>query len=181
LIPKTEHLIKSSGVDSRQKDGGILNGQRAIAAERFGVGDADEASHMGIFGFVEFEQFISLVRLEDRTVLRQLLYLDAFADYPAELVETRRKAAASPPGGLTIPPPAPSAFGIPDLSLADWVTRRMTPHPIATYEQPLALRNPMIGHGLPCTYIACSDPIYAPLEVYRQRVKGFMAAGLPWS
>jgi hypothetical protein len=39
----------------------------------------------------------------------------------------------------------------------------------------------VIGNGLPCTYIACVDPIYAPFEVYRQRVKGFIAAGLLWS
>jgi hypothetical protein len=57
----------------------------------------------------------------------------------------------------------------------------MTPHPIATYEQPLELRNPVIGNGLPCSYIACVDPIYAPLAAYRQRVKGFQRDGLPWS
>ena len=45
----------------------------------------------------------------------------------------------------------------------------------------MALHNPVIGNGLPCTYIACTDPLYAPGEVVRQRVKGFIAAGLPWS
>ena len=127
-------------------------------------------------------------RLPDR--LRHLVYLDAavvtsgesvFADYPADLVAARRAAAAASPDGLSIPPPSPAFFGIPDGPLAEWVARRMTPHPIATYEQPLELDDPVIGHGLPCTYIVCVDPIYAPLEVYRQRVKGFIAAGLPWS
>jgi pimeloyl-ACP methyl ester carboxylesterase len=127
-------------------------------------------------------------RLRER--LRHLVYLDAivlhagesaFAEYPADLVAARRAAASASPGGLTIPPPPPAAFGIPDGPGAAWVARRMTPHPIATYEQPLELRNPVIGNGLPCTYLACVDPIYAPLEVYRGRVKGFIADGLPWS
>jgi hypothetical protein len=39
----------------------------------------------------------------------------------------------------------------------------------------------VIGNGLPCTYVACVDPIHAPIEVYRRRVKGFIAEGLPWS
>jgi pimeloyl-ACP methyl ester carboxylesterase len=127
-------------------------------------------------------------RMPDR--LRQLVYLDGgvlqsgesvFTDYPADLVADRRAAAAASPGGLTIPPPPPAAFGIPDGPRADWVARHMTPHPIATYEQPLELRNPTIGNGLPCTYVVCVDPVYAPLEVYRRRVRGFVAAGLPWS
>lgn len=133
---------------------------------------------------------ITAVADRQRERLRRLVYLDAivlnngesaFADYPAELVAARRTAAEASPGGLTIPPPPPAAFGIPDGPLADWVARRMTPHPIATYEQPLELRHPVLGNRLPCTYIACTDPVYAPLEVYRQRVKGFIAAGLPWS
>jgi pimeloyl-ACP methyl ester carboxylesterase len=127
-------------------------------------------------------------RLPDR--LRHLVYLDAgvvhsgssvFSEYPADLVAARRAAAAASPGGLSMPPPPPAFFGIPDGPRAAWVARRMTPHPIATYEQPLALRNPVIGNGRPCTYVACVAPLYAPLEVYRQRVQGFIAAGLPWS
>jgi pimeloyl-ACP methyl ester carboxylesterase len=127
-------------------------------------------------------------RLPER--LRHLVYLDAavlnsgssvFAEYPADLVAARRVAAAASPGGLSIPPPQPAFFGIPDGPDAAWVARRMTPHPIATYEQPLELRSPVIGNGLPCTYIACVDPLYPPFEVYRQRVKGFIADGLPWS
>ena len=57
----------------------------------------------------------------------------------------------------------------------------MMPHPIATYEQLLELRNPLIGNELPCTHITGIDPIYAAPAVYHQRVKGFVAAGLPGS
>jgi pimeloyl-ACP methyl ester carboxylesterase len=78
-------------------------------------------------------------RLPDR--LRRLVYVDGgvlqsgenvFAGYPATVVAARRAAAASP-GGLTIPPLPPAAFGIPGGPRAEWVARRMTPHPIAIY------------------------------------------------
>jgi pimeloyl-ACP methyl ester carboxylesterase len=127
-------------------------------------------------------------RLPDR--LRHLVYLDAgvlnngesvFGALPAELVAARRAAAAASSGGLSMPPPSPASFGIPDGPLAEWVARRMTPHPIATYEQPLELRTALIGNGLPCTYVVCTDPVYPPTEASRQRVKGFIAAGLPWT
>lgn len=152
--------------------------------------EAEELADVILVGHSFGGNTITLVadRLPER--LRHLVYLDAavvnggqsvFAEYPADLVAARRRAAAESPGGLTIPTPPPAFFGVPDGSDAAWVARRMTPHPIATYEQPLQLRNSVIGNGLPCTYIACVDPVYAPLEVYRQRVKGFIAAGLPWS
>jgi pimeloyl-ACP methyl ester carboxylesterase len=127
-------------------------------------------------------------RMPDR--IRQLIYLDGtvvghgdsvFEAFPAELVAARRKAAAAFSGGVAMPVPPPAFFGIPDGPLAEWVARRMTPHPIATYEERLKLHNLVIGNGLPCTYIACIDPLYQPLEAVRQRVKGFIAAGLPWS
>ena len=122
--------------------------------------------------------------------IRQLIYLDGmvlghgesvFGRLPAELVAARRDAAAAFSDGLALPPPPPAFFGVPDGPLAEWVARRMTPHPIATYEEQLVLRNPVIGNGLPCTYIACTDPLYEPLAATRQRVQGFIADGLPWS
>ena len=75
-------------------------------------------------------------------------------------------------GGIAIPAPAPAAFGIPDDHPgAEWVRRRLTPHPLGTYESPLRLRNP-VGNGRPRTYIVCTSPIYAPLEASRQWVRG---------
>jgi hypothetical protein len=50
------------------------------------------------------------------------------------------------------------------------VRRRRTPHPVGTYESPLRLSNP-VGNGRPRTYIQCTDPVYAPLEPVRQRLK----------
>jgi len=135
---------------------------------------------------------IALTMAADRMPerIRQLIYLDGmvvghgesvFGRLPAELVAARRDAAEAFSDGLALLPPPPAFFGVPDGPLAEWVARRMTPHPIATYEEKLVLRNPVIGNGLPCTYIACTDPLYAPLAAVRQRVKGFIADGLPWS
>ena len=112
--------------------------------------------------------------------IRHLVYLDSlvlddgqapFDTMPAEVVATRRRLAAEQGGGLFIPIPPVSAFGVPeDHKLAPWMRRRMTPHPLGVYETPLRLRHPL-GNGLPRTYIACTAPLYPALEGVRRRVK----------
>ena len=116
--------------------------------------------------------------------VRHLVYLDsmilepgqiAFEVVPADVAAARRKLAAEQGGGVAIPPPPPerlgAVFGIPEgSSEVAWVSRRLTPHPVGTYESPLRLKNP-VGNGRPCTYIACTAPIYGPLEASRQWVK----------
>ncbi|MBC7798998.1 MAG: alpha/beta hydrolase, partial [Gemmatimonadaceae bacterium] len=64
------------------------------------------------------------------------------------------------------PPPDPGVFGVPPGPDADWVRRRLTPHPFGTLDSPLRLRHP-IGNGRPCTYVACTNPDYAPLASHR--------------
>jgi pimeloyl-ACP methyl ester carboxylesterase len=111
--------------------------------------------------------------------LRRLVYLDAlivepgrspFDSIPADLAAERRRLSQSTSGGLSLPNPEPSAFGVPDGPDADWVRRRLTPHPISTYESPLAIRGP-IGAGLPRTYVHCTAPSYAALEASRRWVR----------
>ena len=113
--------------------------------------------------------------------VRHLVYLDSlmiepgkspFAMLPADVVAARRKLIAEQGDGVAIPAPPPAAFGIPeDHPGTEWVRRRLTPHPAGTYETPLRLRNPVVGNGRPCTYIACTAPVYGPLEASRQWVK----------
>ena len=43
-----------------------------------------------------------------------------------------------------------------------WLTRRLTPHPVATYETRLIFEAPL-GNGVRCTYVACAKPEYVPL------------------
>jgi pimeloyl-ACP methyl ester carboxylesterase len=113
--------------------------------------------------------------------IRHLVYLDSlvlepgqapFDVLPADVVATRRALAREHGAGIAIPAPPPSAFGVPeDHPLAPWVARSLTPHPIGAYETPLRLANP-IGNGLPRTYIACTDPPYAPLAAAQARLRG---------
>jgi pimeloyl-ACP methyl ester carboxylesterase len=112
--------------------------------------------------------------------VRHLVYLDSlvlepgqspFGALPAEVVAARRKLAAEQGGGVSIPPPPPAAFGIPENHPeTEWVRRRLTPHPVGTYESPLRLENP-VGNGLPRTYVACTAPAYGPLEASRRWVR----------
>jgi pimeloyl-ACP methyl ester carboxylesterase len=113
--------------------------------------------------------------------IRHLVYLDsmvledgqAFFDVlPADIVAARRRLAQEQGGGLFVPCPPLSAFGVPeDHPRADWTRRRLTPHPLGTFETPLRLRHPP-GNGLPRTYIACTDPPYLPLERARREIRG---------
>ncbi len=109
--------------------------------------------------------------------VRHLVYLDSlmiepgqspFGMLPADVVAARRKLIAEQGNGVSIPAPPPAAFGIPeDHPDAEWVRRRLTPHPVGTYESPLRLKNP-VGNGRPCTCIACTAPIRGPLGASRR-------------
>lgn len=106
--------------------------------------------------------------------IRHLIYLDAAMPQDGvtpldaavpEIAAARRQLAAET-GGLAIPPPDPSVFGVPEGVDADWLRRRMTPHPFGAMNTALRLQYP-IGNGLPCTYIFCTDPVYEPLASAR--------------
>jgi pimeloyl-ACP methyl ester carboxylesterase len=122
---------------------------------------------------------VSGVADQMRDRIRQLVYLDAailengqtvFGQLPKDVVEQRTKAAQETSGGLSIPAPPPSAFGISDAAQAQFVQGRLTPHPFNTFVSPLNLAN-KVGNGLPTTYIVCTDPMYRPLEASRNWVK----------
>ncbi len=112
--------------------------------------------------------------------IRHMVYLDSyilqnnqsvFDILPPEVVAARRKLVAEEGNNTFIPPPSPAAFGIPDEHrLADWVRRRLTPHPVSTYETPMRIEGP-VGNNRPCTYIVCTNPCYGPLEATREWAK----------
>jgi hypothetical protein len=80
--------------------------------------------------------------------------------------------------GVFLPVLAPAAFGIPAHRPAtDWVARRLTPHPVGTYDIPLKLDHP-VGNGRPRTYVACTNPLHRPVEEARRRAKA--QAGWAW-
>jgi pimeloyl-ACP methyl ester carboxylesterase len=69
-----------------------------------------------------------------------------------------RRLAHEYDGGILVPPTAFSAgdFGVVNAADAEWVTRRMTPHPLRCFEEPVA-----VGAGLASlahrTYVRCEQ------------------------
>jgi pimeloyl-ACP methyl ester carboxylesterase len=116
-------------------------------------------------------------RMPDR--ISRLIYLDAMVLFDGEspfsqiakpIVDARLKAANESSGGVSLPVPPASAFGISDPDDQAWVSEKLTPHPLGTYQSELRLEQP-IGNGRPVSYIVCTDPIYGPLEGPRQRAR----------
>jgi pimeloyl-ACP methyl ester carboxylesterase len=111
--------------------------------------------------------------------LKWLVYVDAvlpkdgesaFDSLDSTTVAHRIKLARESSGGLTIPAPSPAAFGVIDAQDAAWLERRLTPHPLNSYQTPIRLTHPL-GNGIPKTYLACSDPVYEPLVPTHEWVK----------
>lgn len=121
--------------------------------------------------------------------LKLLVYLDAYvpadgqseADLlPAEM-RAARQADAAAHGGLTQPPP-PAILGITDPEMADWVKARWTPHPWATYEEPVPSGDARSA-ALPRAYIHCmggqatTTPGFAPFAA-KARASGWQVREL---
>jgi hypothetical protein len=54
-----------------------------------------------------------------------------------------------------------------DSEHANWLNRRLTPHPVLSFFGKLQLNNPL-GNGRPVTYITCTDPYFDPTEPARK-------------
>lgn len=121
-------------------------------------------------------------RLKPR--IRRLVYIDAavpadgddFAaaipGLPAERAQARREAFRSmAPDGAWLPPMPPSVLGVEAPALADWFSRRSTPHPVRTWLDPVRFQNG--GHaGIPKTYVLATDP---PTELMGYPLHGEVA------
>ncbi len=110
--------------------------------------------------------------------LRQLIYLDAIvvvhgqsalSVFSAEVQRERRRTIDAE--GLQMAIPDPAKFGVSDPAQADWLRRRLTPHPLKAYTDPLQLSHPL-ANGLRKTYIAVTDPWYPPLADIRATIHG---------
>ncbi|MBZ9936925.1 alpha/beta fold hydrolase [Mesorhizobium sp. BR1-1-16] len=120
--------------------------------------------------------------------IRHLVYLDAaiiesghtaFSLLAPDVAAARRKLVVEQGNGLFLPVPEPSAFGIPEgHPKTDWVRRRLTPHPVGSYESTLNFAHP-IGNGRRRTYVACTDPFNESTESSRAWVKR-QPAGWTW-
>jgi len=112
--------------------------------------------------------------------LRCLVYLDAlilqngqtaFSQLPDDVVAARLKSAHESSNGLSLPPPPAIAFGLLREVDQETVAARLTPHPLATFNSPLTLKNP-VGNGTPLTYITCTAPVYPALAKSRAWASG---------
>ena len=142
-------------------------------ADALGVIEAEELTDIVLVGHSFGGIVISAVADRRPSCVRHLVYLDAvvpkegcsaLSRLPGATAEARVRAARESPGGLTIPAPPAAAFDVPEGAARDWLQRRLTPHPLAAYADPIRLAHP-VGNGLPRTYIRCIQPIY---EAVRQ-------------
>jgi pimeloyl-ACP methyl ester carboxylesterase len=122
---------------------------------------------------------ISVVADRNPETLQHLIYLDAvilengqsaFSNLDPDIVARRIEPAQETSGGLTIPVPSPEAFGVTAPQDAAWLRRRLSPHPLNSYQEPIRLNHPL-GNGISKTYIACLDPAYGPLIPTHERVR----------
>ncbi len=122
--------------------------------------------------------------------IARLVFLDAVvlsggeswsSIHAREVVERFIAGANEQHGGLAIPVPDVAAFGITGEADRRWVLRRLTPHPLGTYRQPLTLRRP-VGEGIDKTYIACTSqalPSLAPVKARLQPGREWKIRELP--
>lgn len=110
-------------------------------------------------------------------LLRRLVYIDAVTPHPGEswssqhpdeTVAARNRDAAQT-GWLSIPPADGSIYGIGGEDLA-WVNRRQTPHPFGVYQDALDFGPDRLA-TLPRTFIDCTAPALATIDVMRRRVR----------
>jgi pimeloyl-ACP methyl ester carboxylesterase len=101
----------------------------------------------------------------------QNLY-DLYADGEAYRVEDAEAAAAAGTPGFAPIPEAGTRAHVTDETLQAWLLAQFTPHPLATWTQPIRLGNPA-ADAIPRAYIFCTedrDPD-APDPAYLARVR----------
>ena len=109
--------------------------------------------------------------------IRQLVYLDALvvqggrsalSVFPPEVQRERSRTIDAE--GWRIAIPDASKFGVSDPQHVAWLERRLTPQPLKAYTEPLMLGH-ALGNGLRKTYVAVTEPAYAPLAQVRDWVR----------
>jgi pimeloyl-ACP methyl ester carboxylesterase len=160
----------------------LLNEGVGIATfidDAIGVIEAEELENIILVGHSFGGAVISGVADRIPEKIAQLVYLDAIVPVsgssalsclPPETQEIRLRAARATPGGLTIPLPTETMFDLPPGPDRDWVARRITPHPLASYTDPIMLNHPA-GNSRPRLYIRCTDPVYPAVVPSYDRIK----------
>jgi pimeloyl-ACP methyl ester carboxylesterase len=108
--------------------------------------------------------------------LSHLVYVDAVVPRPGEswsstharATRESRMAAAHASSHFSFPAPDPSVFGLNGADL-EWVRRRQTDQPAQPYQEPLDF-DPLRVASVPRTFINCTQPPLATIDVIRSRV-----------
>jgi pimeloyl-ACP methyl ester carboxylesterase len=96
--------------------------------------------------------------------LAQLIYLDAFVPRdgqslldlsPPDMVSLFREQASTVGGGWRVPPLPLTRWAIQAPADLDWLSRRLGPQPLRTFDRPVRLGDAQISE-LPRTYIRCA-------------------------
>lgn len=105
------------------------------------------------------ERLSHLVSLDGAIALDGRSRLEAMS--PRERAE-RVAAAQDHDGGVSVPPPPATRYGLTDPHEIAWVDRRLTPQPLSVEASRLVLRHP-VGNGLPGTYVRFTEPAFGNL------------------
>ncbi len=150
-------------------------------ADVIGVLEAEELSDVILLGHSYAGCVIRGVADRKPDLIGTLVYLDAivpedgecmFDHVSAEFLANVTAGAKEHGRGYLVPIP-PMDFLAVAPAHAAWVTRRLSPHPIATASQKLRLGS--LDPAIKRIYIDCDSPCIPPTELTKSRLKG--AAG----
>ncbi|HET7774055.1 MAG TPA: alpha/beta hydrolase family protein [Burkholderiaceae bacterium] len=173
----TAHAVTLTGVGERAH---LLSPAVTLQThidDVIGAIEAEELQDVILVGHSYAGLLITAVadRLGDR--IQTLVYVDAVVPAPGESWSSThtpetvagRLEAARATGGLSLPPPDASVFGLAGEA-RDWVNRRQTPHPFAVYQAPVAFDVLRVGRRRR-VFIDCTQPALATIAESRRRVR----------
>ncbi len=107
--------------------------------------------------------------------IRHIVYVDAvlpasgeaWSSTHASATRDARIAAGHASPTRSMPPPDASVFGLTGDAAA-WVQRRQTPHPAEPYSATVPFDEARVG-ALPRTFISCTQPALATIDISRKR------------
>jgi len=100
--------------------------------------------------------------------IRKLVYIDGglapdgrsrLDSMSADARDARIQSSMEFDGGISIPPPPASRFGMTDPDQIAWVERFLTPQPLGAELTALPLVHPL-GNGRPTTFVHCNSPAF---------------------
>jgi pimeloyl-ACP methyl ester carboxylesterase len=112
-------------------------------------------------------------------LIQRLVFVDAmvlasglsvFEAQPAAVTLKRQQQVETMGKGIAIPAPPVSTYGVMDKETQAWLTARLTPHPVGTYQEKLVLNNPL-GNGRPRVYVDCTASPFEPLVEVKKNLR----------